>query len=322
MSLPALHVNWTSPYRHGLERLGGLAGSGPYRLPAEEIVTSVHSALAWRRHHGGIGLATDSLGATYAKEQGLDVLYDRVDTFLDELEDIDLDPLVYSTGAKIYAASRLSAPFAIIDTDLYLRGPLEIPAGAGFVFAHWEDLDPAVYPDVAEVPNRAGADLSRWTFDTPAANMAISVFLDDEHRAAYARAGLEYAVGNAGLHEGGVHVRAVFAEQRLAPAVARALGTDLRPVTERFWLGGREAWDGPDHSGLFHHTWHLKAQLRTFAELRPAYLRYLVEDLLWHFPEAEPLLLDTPGLAAHHDLVRLTAADLKAHGPTTLGAAR
>ncbi|MDX6739389.1 hypothetical protein [Actinocorallia sp. A-T 12471] len=321
MTLPALHVNWTSPYRHGLGRHGDLAARA-YRLPPEEIVTTVHSALAWRRHHGPIGLLTDSLGASYAKEQGIDALYDDVDAALDDLDAVDLDPLVYSTGAKIHAAALRRAPFAIIDTDLYLRRPLALPEGVGFVFAHWEDLDPVIYPDVADVPNHAGADLARWTFDTPAANMAISVFRDDAHRAAYAEAGMAYAVGNAGPYDGDVHVRAVFAEQRLAPAVARTLGTELRPATERFWLGGREAWDGPDHTDLWHHTWHLKAQLRTFAELRPVYLRYLVEDLLWRFPEAEPLLLDVPALAEHAALIRLTAADLRAHGPTTLGTAR
>ncbi|MCD0448691.1 hypothetical protein LO762_05700 [Actinocorallia sp. API 0066] len=321
MTIPALHVNWTSPYRHGLARAGDRA-AGSYRLPAEELLTTVHGALSWRRHHGPVSLVTDSLGAAYAKEQGLASLYDEVDTFLDDLDGVDLDPLVYSTGAKIYAASRLRAPFAIFDTDLYLRRPLEIPEGTGFVFAHWERLNPVIYPDVAEVPNHAGADLSRWTFDTPAANMAISVFLDEEHRAAYAAAGMEYAVGNAGPYEGSAHVRAVFAEQRLAPAVARTLGTDLRPATERFWVGGTDPWDGPDHAGLFHHTWMLKSELRTYSDLRPAYQRLLIEELLWRFPEAEPLLLGMPDLAALAELVRLTAADLRAHGPTTLGALR
>jgi hypothetical protein len=318
--LTALHVNWTSPHRHGLERLRGRVKDPAYRLPAAELVTLVHGVLAWRAFHGPVELVTDTPGATYAKEQGLDALYDRVDTSLDELESVDLDPLVYSTGAKIVAAGGRPAPFAILDTDLYLRRPLELDPHDGFVFAHWETADGEVYPPVDRVPNLAGADLSPWVFDTPAANMAISVFLDEEHRAAYTAAATAYAVGNSGPADAHPVVRAVFAEQRLAPAVARALGVDVRPVSERTWLTATREWDGPDHAPLFHHTWTFKDDLRKIPELQPAYLRFLLEELLWRFPAAREVLDRTPDLAGHADLVAHTAADLAAHGPSTLGA--
>ena len=179
-----------------------------------------------------------------------------------------------------------------------------------------------MYPPVERVPNLTGADLSRWVFDTPAANMAISVFLDEQHRAAYVDAALAFATGNSGPEDGHPVVRAVFAEQRLAPAVARALGVDVRPVSERTWLSAARTWDGPDHSALFHHTWTLKDDLRTIPELQPAYLRFLLEELLWRFPAAADVLARTPDLAEHTDLVAHTVADLAAHGPSTLGALR
>ncbi|HXV92957.1 MAG TPA: hypothetical protein VD813_06645, partial [Pseudonocardia sp.] len=144
----------------------------------------------------------------------------------------------------------------------------------------------------------------------------------DRHRAAYADAAMGFAVGNSGPSEVHPAARAVFAEQRMAAAVARTLGVDLRPVTDRFWLSGESRWDGPDHAALWHHTWHLKNELRTLPELLPAYLRYLLEDLLWRFPEAAGILRAMPGLAEHTDLVAHTLADLEAHGPTTLGALR
>lgn len=316
--LTGLHVNWTSPHRHGLNREQGHDhGTRPYRLPAEEIVTLVHGALAWKALHGPIEMVTDGLGAAYLKEQGLDVLYDAVDTSLDALDDIDLDPIVYSTGAKIYAASLRPAPFALIDTDLYLRAPLTGLDRGGFVFAHWETTDNSIYPPVGRVPNLAGADLDRWTFDTPAANMAISAFLDEAHRRAYTEAGLGYAIGNAGPHDGHPALRAAFAEQRIAPAVARTLGTDLRPVTERFWIVEDEAWEGPTSAGLFHHTWHQKRVLRMFPELRPAFLRHLLEDLLWRHPDSADLLATVPALGEHTELIRLTLMDVRAHGPAT-----
>ncbi|MFF0861458.1 hypothetical protein ACFYUV_06880 [Nonomuraea sp. NPDC003560] len=319
MALTAAHVAWTGPHRAGLRRHRDRAlENGPYAMPVEEILTCVHGIRSWRAFHGGVELVTDTLGAKYAAEQGLDVLYDRVDTALDALDELDIDPLFYFAAGKSHLATLRRAPFAVIDTDLYLRSPIEGLDRGGFVFAHWESTGNAVYPPVAEVPNQGGADLSRWVFDTPAANMAISVFLNDEHRAAYAAASMEFMTGNAAPSEVDPLVRQTFAEQRLAPAVARALGIDLRPVTGRFWIVEAERWDGPPHAGLFHHTWHHKRILRDHPELRPAYWRYLLEDLLWTFPDTYDLLMSAPGLGECAELIRRTRRDLEADGPSLL----
>jgi hypothetical protein len=317
VTVPALHVNWTGPHRAGLRRhRDRVLESGPYGLPAEEIITCVHSALAWRSFHGDVELVTDELGASYFAGQGLDALYDRVDTTLEALDELEIEPLLYFAAGKSYAASLRTAPFAILDTDLYLRRPLDLRRG--FVFAHWESVDNAIYPPVLQVPNDSGLDLSRWVFDTPATNMSISVFLDDRHRAEYAAASLSFMTGNAGASDADPIARQTFAEQRLAPAVARTLGVELRPVTGRFWIVETQDWDGPSHAPLFHHTWNQKRMLRLFPELRPAYWRYLLEDLLWRFPDSYDLLASIPALEECADLLEITRRDLLAHGPSLL----
>ncbi|MEV4381428.1 DUF6734 family protein [Streptosporangium sp. NPDC049248] len=319
LTVPAVHVNWTGPYRAGLRRHRDRAlENGPYGLPVEEILTCVHSVHAWRTFHGGVELVTDELGASYAAAQGLDALYDRVDTRLDELDALDVDPLLYFAAGKSHAALSRTAPFAVVDTDLYLRRPIDHLERGGFVFAHWESVGNSVYPPIEEIPNPAGLDLSRWTFDTPAANMAVSVFLDDRHRAEYAEAAMAFMTGNAGPSSTDPIVRQTFAEQRIAPAVARSLGVDPRPVTERFWIVETEEWDGPSYADRFHHTWNQKRLLRQFPELRPAYWRYLLEDLLWNHPSAADLLLSVPALEECADLIRAVRRDLAAHGPSVL----
>ncbi|MBB2744186.1 UNVERIFIED_ORG: hypothetical protein FHR35_004022 [Microbispora rosea subsp. rosea] len=319
MIVPGAHVLWTGPHRAGLRRHRNRAlDQGEYALPVEEILTCVHGAYAWRRFHGGVELVTDTLGAAYFARQGLDTLYDRIGTELDALDELDIDPLFYFAAGKCYTAALRPAPFAIFDTDLYLRRPLEGLDRGGFVFAHWESTGNAVYPPVAQVPNPSGADLSRCTFDTPAANMAVSVFLDDRHRAEYARTALSFMRGNAGPADSAPIVRQTFAEQRVAPAVARTFGVDLRPVTERFWIVENEEWDGPSHADRFHHTWHQKRVLRDYPELRPAYWRYLIEDLLWSFPETYDLLLSAPALKEAAELTRRTRSELEATGPSVL----
>ncbi|WP_174514468.1 hypothetical protein [Streptacidiphilus jiangxiensis] len=277
----------------------------------------MHGALAWRRLHGPVELATDSLGAAWFREQGLDVLYDRIDTDLDELDDLALDPVVYFTGGKYLAVRRRTAPFALLDLDLYLRRPLPGLDGKGFVFAHWESVGNAVYPEPAELLGRSGADLGGMRFDTPATNMAVAAFLDEEHRAAFAEAALGYALANGGPAPLHPVARAAFAEQRLAPAVARRLGTPLRPAGDGFWLVEEERWDGPAPVELFHHTWNLKAVLRNVPDLRAGYTRQLIEELLWRHPESLDLLLRVPALAALAPVVRAVADGLERHGPLT-----
>jgi hypothetical protein len=319
-TIPAVHVNWTGPHRQGWRRQGlGFREETerPYELPPEELVTTVHSILAWRAHHGPIHLITDDLGAAYAAEQNLAALYDLVDTSLDELDRLDIEPLLYPTAGKMYAATLRPAPFAVIDTDLYIRRPLDLGGGHGFGFAHWETVDNTVYPDPRSLPAPEGTDVHTWKFDTLAANMAITLFFDDRHRQEYARAALEFMTGNSAPYDGLFMARALFAEQRVAPAVARAMGLELRPVTDRLWKVDEGLWDGPSYAALFHHTWHQKHVLRQFPELRPAYLRYLLEDLLWRHPESGEILLAVPALTPHHPLIRSTREDLRAHGPTT-----
>ncbi|MEU8620495.1 hypothetical protein [Streptomyces sp. NPDC048623] len=317
--LPAVHVNWTGPFRAGLRRARAGARPREYGFPAEEILTCVHSALAWRQFHGPVHLTTDALGAAWVREQGLDVLYDTVDTALDTLDDLDLNPVVYFTGGKYPAVRDRTAPFALLDTDLYLRRPLTGLDQGGFRFAHWESVDNPVYPEPDTLPNRAGADLSRWVFDTPATNMAVAVFLDEHHRAAFAEAALEYACGNGGPAPGEPVARPAFAEQRLAPAVARALGVSLRPVASGFWLVEEERWDGTPPTADFHHTWNLKAALRRDPDLRRAYLRLLLEELLSRFPDSAQLLYGVPALKPLAPLVVAVADGLDRHGPVGLG---
>lgn len=319
-TFPAVHVNWTGPHRKGWRRIGlGFRDENPrpYELPSEELVTMVHGILAWRAHHGPVHLVTDDLGRSFADEQGLSPLYDRVDTCLNDLDLLDVDPLLYPTAGKIYAAARHAAPFAIMDTDLYIRRPLDLGDGRGFGFAHWETVGNSVYPDPATLPAPEGTDLTGWNFDVRATNMAISLFFDDRHRQTYSAAALAFITGNSAPYEGLSMARALFAEQRIAPAVAIGMNLELRPVTERLWKVDEGLWDGPSYAADFHHTWHQKHVLRQFPELRPAYLRYLVEDLLWRFPGAAEILLDLPALKPCHRLIRATRQDLLQHGPTT-----
>lgn len=319
-SLTAAHVNWTGPHRKGWRRVGlGFREDAqrPYELPAEEIVTTVHSILSWRAHHGTIHLVTDDLGRSYTEEQNLVGLYDQVDTSLNALDSSGIDPLLYPTAGKMFAATLHTAPFAVIDTDLYIRKPLDLGGRHGFGFAHWETVDNSVYPDPSTLPSPEGVDLSDWKFDTLAANMAISLFFDDLHREEYARVAVDFMRGNSAPFDGLSMVRALFAEQRIAPAVAQARGIELRPVTRRLWKTDEGLWDGPSYAADFHHTWHQKHLLRQFPELRPAYLRYLVEDLLWRFPDTAELLLGIPALTPHRSLIRATRHDLLEHGPTT-----
>jgi hypothetical protein len=73
--------------------------------------------------------------------RGIDVLYDYIDSHtLATMPSVDTKKW-WALG-KIYVAAQQTAPFAIIDTDLYLEQPLHFNDTLAFQGYHFEAIDP------------------------------------------------------------------------------------------------------------------------------------------------------------------------------------
>ena len=131
----AIHINWTKPFINKI--------NAPYAIEDFELLTTILSALNWRRHNGKISMLTDSTGAEYYRRIGIDRIWDDLKIVLD---DVDVNPDVFWAAGKLFALSTVKAPVAIIDTDFIVWEPIDFNSLADVTVIHFEDLYPDVYP--------------------------------------------------------------------------------------------------------------------------------------------------------------------------------
>ena len=105
------------------------------------FAVQVLSILSWKRWHGRCVLYTNEAHLADLKLRGIDVLYDYIDSHtLATMPSVDTKKW-WALG-KIYVAAQQTAPFAIIDTDLYLEQPLHFNDTLAFQGYHFEAIDP------------------------------------------------------------------------------------------------------------------------------------------------------------------------------------
>ena len=87
--MTAFHSNWTKPFF-------ARNGEAPYFIEDYDLLTTILSALEWRRHNGGIKMITDDTGAAYYEKLALTRLWDLgVDTALESAVDASIAPDVF-----------------------------------------------------------------------------------------------------------------------------------------------------------------------------------------------------------------------------------
>lgn len=289
----AYHVRWSAP-AHSKIGQTQLAQHSRRGFPLDELTTIVHGVKSWQAFHGGeIELVTDRLGVELMERIGLIELYDRVHTWLDEIDTTVIDPSIYFSAGKFELFRRAQEPFVVMDTDFYLRSDIVPPNEQEFVFTHWErTTSPDIYPDPHELPMAAGYILPDLNYEGPASNMSLAWFGDPAHARALGESAFAFAENNGADAPGHRIQRAAFAEQRLVVALARDLGIEARPFSPRIWDTATGLWEGPTEADRYHHTWFQKSWFITFPELRASYCHYLIRDLCQRQPEGAEWLAE------------------------------
>ncbi len=286
-----LHINWTAPYFFWRRR----RGRRRYELDEVHILTTVLSALSWRRFHGPIWLYTDRAGADCYDRLGLIDLYRHVDDqVLAAIDPRSIDPGVYFAAGKLFVYRAAPLPFVALDTDLVLRRPLPALETTDVLFAHWEVRSRRVYPGRSSLPRPPGFVFPRaWKWSMHAMNCAILGLADETHRRSYADLAIRYMTAN--RLPAGVDVVApmVFAEQRILAMESERLRVRYRPVVsarwvsrDRTWVRGDRTWSlrSPIVESAFHHTWIMKYQELQDPAIRRRYCLALIAWLAHEYP--------------------------------------
>ena len=279
--MDAIHINWTKPFVNKT--------NVPYEAEDFEILTTVLSALKWREKNGKITMITDSAGAEYYRKNGLDVIWDGIDTCLDS---VDVNPDVFWAAGKLFALGKQSAPVAMIDTDFIVWDTLDENDTADVTVIHFEELAPHIYPPFEYFEN------TRFTFDkdfdrtVKACNTALCVINDAELLRYYTDTAIRFMRES---YEENDRLRyMVFAEQRLLSICAKKLNKTVTSFSDMPSL-----FAGKDTR--FTHTWGMKQQMRDNDALRHDFCNRCALRILTDYPHMKSILIKIDNLKAYFE---------------------
>lgn len=256
--MKAIHVVSTRPTtNYYVSRAEG----SPYRQEDFEVLTTVLSALEWRRHNGVIRLYTDPAGQEFYDRLGLLDLWDGgVDARLLESASRTINGGVFWSFGKIVALRQEAAPCCVMDIDLIVWDGIRQLVTAEVMSLHEESLGFAAYVDRDRLVAPPGFDWSGLDWSVAPCSAALLVFTKDAFKNAYADRALSFMAGNPVRSEpdGSVPAHPIFAEQRLLPMCAQASGVRIGSFLRNYT--GAELWSGGKNR-TFTHLWNAKSLL-------------------------------------------------------------
>ena len=251
--MTAFHSNWTKPF---FARNGG----APYFIEDYDLLTTILSALEWRRYNGGIKMITDDTGAAYYEKLGLTHLWDLgVDAALETAVDASIAPGVFWAAGKIYALRNQNAPCVMLDTDFMVWRPLAgALSGTSLAVIHREEISAAIYPQRAFFEMKSGWNFpENWDWSVLPGNTALLYIADESFKDYYTAQSISFM--KALRKSKDTTAEMVFAEQRLLAMCANAKGVNIKSLLDVHNL---------ERQTSFTHVWGLKAQFQEAPEKR------------------------------------------------------
>lgn len=274
-ALNAFHSNWTKPFFFG--------GKGhTYFVEDFELLTTILSALEWRKHNGGIKMITDTSGMEYYTNLGLAHIWDMgIETSLDLLDNERIFPMPFWAAGKIYALKQQPVPVVMIDTDFIVWKPItDFTDSASLVVAHREDIFPIVYPD------KYFFDMSmdyhfpdEWDWSILPCNTALLYVSDEAFKEYYTSEAIRFMKNLRGSKN--VTAEMVFAEQRLLAMCAAARNIQINTFLD---INNIKTQD------FFTHIWGLKSELHINRKKRREFCLLCIKKIAKEFPEEIPVL--------------------------------
>lgn len=244
--MQAFVSNWTRPY-------AVRCPDRPYQMTDFDLLTTVLSALVWRRENGSIRMITDDTGAQYYRSLGLTDLWDGgIFTYLNDIPST-IDPCTFWAAGKLYALAATPAPCVMLDTDFIVWHSLSEHWHRPLAVIHREALNPAIYPAPSAFVLAPSYHFpTNWNWHEPACNTALTYFGNNTLRKTYVGQAMDFmqaARGRDGL------IYMVFAEQRLLAMCAQACGVPIHAFSTE-----QDLFQGNQRD--FTHIWGFKQAMQ------------------------------------------------------------
>ena len=257
-------------------------------------MTTVLSALTWRRENGSIAMLCDNTARDYYTSLSLTFLWD--DGIHAVLEDIpqEIDATCFWAAGKLYALQHFDAPCVMIDTDFIVwRNLSDRLDGHKLMTIHSEDIMPDIYPGPEALTLHKPFDLTSLDWMVRPANTALSYFGDRAFTEQYVQTAIDFMQAASPADNGLTYM--VFAEQRLlAMLAARAhVPLDFFMDLPELFLSG-QTW--------FTHIWGFKQQMMTDRAQYDGFCTRCAKRLMRDFPDAALALQQVPALVPYFDV--------------------
>jgi len=260
------------------------------------LLTTILSALEWRKHNGSIKMITDSIGAEYYRRLGIAHIWDLgITASLDELDGEALFPLSFWAAGKIFALARQSVPCVMIDTDFIVWKSLAACVnGVTLAAAHREDISAEIYPEKTffnmDKNYRFPAE---WDWFVLPCNTALLYIADEQFKEYYTSESIRFMRN---LRETkNITAEMVFAEQRILAMCAAARGIQIETLLDINNL---------DTQNAFTHVWGLKNELRANKEKQRKFCLDCVERIISDFPEEKAVLDNIESLRSYMEEIK------------------
>ena len=266
--MQAFVSNWTRPY-------AVRCPDRPYQMTDFDLLTTVLSALVWRRENGSIRMITDDTGAQYYRSLGLTDLWDGgIFTYLNDIPST-IDPCTFWAAGKLYALAATPAPCVMLDTDFIVWHSLSEHWHRPLAVIHREELNPAIYPAPSAFVLAPSYHFpTNWNWHEPACNTALTYFGNDTLRKTYVGQAMDFmqaARGRYGL------IYMVFAEQRLLAMCAQACGVPIHAFSTE-----QDLFQGNQRD--FTHIWGFKQAMQEQPVLHELFCQKCAARIRKDFP--------------------------------------
>jgi hypothetical protein len=280
----ANHTNWTKPFyvKNGLDV--------EYKMEDYDVITTILSALKWRKFNGSIRMITDNIGLEYYKKLGITSIWDLgVDTSLEQFnQESYIDHSAFWSIGKVLALKTQQLPYVMMDTDFLVWETIEdIWWENELVAIHTEPLA-GFYFDKNKMQKHMKPEYnfdSEWDWVLLPFNTGFTFFNDKEFVDYYLNEVIRFIQNiNPPKEWTPTEIRviySIFTDQRLFSMCAKKIGIEIKPFMEL---------KNARRQKRFSHIWMYKDTLKSNPVARKDFCVKFLNRIITEFAEYEAMI--------------------------------
>lgn len=293
----AIHINSTQPFFQRNPKK-------EYIIEDYDILTTILSALYWRKNNGKITMYTTNEGKKYYEKLNITEVWNDINTEALENYSEEIDFNEYWAAGKIMAVRNEKSPFVMLDTDMIFWEeflPLIKGRENKTICIHKEGLK--VYADKEKIKVKDGYEFDlEWDWSIEACNTAFVYFGNEELRRYYTDEFFKFIDGNKGNLINDNKSQIVFAEQRMIAMCGKKIGNEIDSFSTYSELMEE---DKKGVKSKFTHIWGFKVEIKKEITERAKYCIKCMQIIKSEFPEYQEMIFGIPQLQVYIPLIEI-----------------